>query len=96
MNRALYSPSSFQTHFEVGVLVMLETHRRINGNAFGPTPKALSDDSFNMAGYCIDAHDVMPAGSMEYERFGPEEDDWVWVPTICTRESAAALAQEED
>lgn len=85
MNRDKYAPSRVQSHYQVGLLVMLETHRRINGRKFGPMPKPLSDDAFNMSGYCIDAHDVLPAGSMAFDKFGPDDEDWMWMPTTCLR-----------
>jgi hypothetical protein len=83
--RAMYGPSSIQTHHQVGVLVFVETHRRILGGNFGRIPEALKEDAFSMGGYCLDAHDIIPAGSVAYESFGPEPDDWIWAPTHIER-----------
>lgn len=79
--RILYAPMSCQDHLDVGMQVFLETHRRVFGNNFGKLPKPLRDDAFSMGGYCLDAPTLMPCGSMVSEKFGPEDDDWIWVPT---------------
>ena len=84
--RAMDQPSSTQSHLGLGVLVFVETHRRVFGLQFGPLPRPLRDDAFSMSGYCLDAHDTLPAGSVEYSSFGPGEDDWIWVPTTVDRE----------
>lgn len=85
-NRAMYQPFSTQSHFHIGVLVFMEFHRRILGGKFGSIPEPIKDDAFNMGGYCLDAHETLPAGSMEFISFGPEEDDWNWSPTTVERE----------
>lgn len=76
----LYRPS------HVGVLVFMEYHRRILKGEFGEIPKPISDDAFNMGGYCLDAPELMPAGSTEFYQFGPEKDDWIAEPTSIERE----------
>ncbi len=73
-------------HTWVGLQVFIETHRRILHGAFGRIPKALTDDAFSMAGYCLDAPDLLPAGSVVYERTGPEADDWIAMPSMFYRE----------
>ena len=75
--------------FFVGTLVLLETHRRINGNAFGPMPKPLTDDAHNMGGYCIDAPELIPAGACVFHSFGPEPDDWLVEQVTIQREGGA-------
>lgn len=50
--------------FSIGALVFIETHRRLLGDEFGAIPKPLTDDSFSMSGYCLDAPMLIPAGSM--------------------------------
>lgn len=37
------------------------------------------------AGYCIDAPEILAAGSMERDEFGPNEDDWLAMPTMVER-----------
>lgn len=86
--RPMHAPSSVQSHHHVGVLAFLEAHRRILGNAFGRIPEPISIDAFSAAGYCLDAHDTMPAGSTERDEFGPGRDDWVAVQTIIERGAA--------
>lgn len=85
-SRAMYSPTSTQSHSFVGVLVFMETHRRVLGGLFGRIPSHLKDDAFGMGGYCLDAHPVLPAGSVEYLKFGPGDDEWHWSPTTVDRE----------
>lgn len=83
-NRWKYQTGCVQTHYFVGLQVRLELQHRLVGG-FGTVPKPLSDDAFNMGGYCLDAHEVLPAGSVQFHRFGPDEDDWIFEPTICMR-----------
>jgi hypothetical protein len=86
-NRAMYTPASTQSRLGVGVLVFLEMHRRVLGGKFGSIPAPIRDDAFSMSGYCLDAHELMPAGSMRFHRFGPEPDDWIWESTKVERAS---------
>ncbi len=84
--RHMHQPMSVQSHMHVGVLVRLEVQRRLLGGAlFGRIPKPLSDDAFSASGYCLDAHDTMPAGSTEYTCFGPGADDWIPAATTVER-----------
>jgi hypothetical protein len=85
--RAMHSPTSVQSHFFIGALVFTETHRRILKGEFGRIPRPISDDAFSMGGYCIDAHEIIPAGSVEFDSFGPGPDDWVASPTTTNREA---------
>lgn len=85
-NRAIYQPSSTQSHFHIGVLVFMEFHRRILGGKFGSIPEPIKDDAFNMGGYCLDAHETIPAGSMVYERFGPRPEEWMISQSTTSRE----------
>lgn len=71
---------------KVGLLVFLETHRRVFGNAFGRLPEYLSQDAFDMRGYCIDATDIVLCGSMVFDKFGPAPDDWLAMPSMVERE----------
>lgn len=48
----------------VGVLIFMTYHSRILGNNFGSIPKPIADDCFNQAGYCLDAPNLIPAGSV--------------------------------
>jgi hypothetical protein len=84
-NRFAHQPMSTQSHGNVGVKVFIETHRRVLGGEFGRIPIELSDDAFSMSGYCIDAHEIMPAGSTEFHRFGPDADEWVARPVVVAR-----------
>lgn len=84
--RVRYTPMSIQSHYHVGVLCFIETHRRVLGGAFGRIPEPLKEDAFSMGGYCIDAHESMPAGSTEFSSFGPGKDDWVQAPTTIERD----------
>lgn len=93
--RALHTPSSIQSHFGIGALVFVETHRRILGGKFGSIPKAISDDAFAQGGYCIDAHELMPAGSVEFQRFGAGADEWIANPTHFEREPSAAAPDQD-
>ena len=86
--RVLYTPTNLQSHHGVGVLVFIETHRRILKGRFGRIPVALKDDAFSMGGYCLDAHELLPAGSVKFESFGPGKDEWIWSPTTTQREDA--------
>jgi hypothetical protein len=65
--RPIHRPLRIQSHWHVGALVFMELHTRLHGNQFGLVPKPLRDDAFSAAGYCLDAHDALPAGSMLYE-----------------------------
>ena len=78
-----YAPSRVQTHMHLGAILMSNLYQR----CFNPG-KALSRDAWDMWGYCIDAYEELPAGSMEYYEFGPEADDWCWAATTCMREDA--------
>lgn len=95
MGREMYAPISAQSHSRVGMLVMLETHRRVFKGQFGALPRPLSDDAFSMGGYCLDAFDELPAGSMQYSRFGSDEDDWLWEPTMINREEVVGQSAKE-
>ena len=86
--RYAHQPIRLQTHFNVGVLVRLEMQRRVLGNKFGSIPEPLSADAFSMSGYCLDAHDIIPAGSTEYHSFGQDRDDWIASPTTIERGEA--------
>jgi hypothetical protein len=68
----------------VGILVFLETHRRIGG----VIPDHLSKDAFSMAGYCIDATDTLLCGSIVFDQFGPGTDDWLALPSFVLRDGA--------
>jgi hypothetical protein len=84
--REMYAPSSLQSHGQVGVLCFLELHRRIHGRNFGRVPSHLSDDAFAAAGHCLDAHELLPAGSVESKSFqGADEVEWIWLPTTIKR-----------
>lgn len=85
---------STQTHRFVGVMVFLEMHRRILGKEFGKIPKALSEDAFSMAGYCLDAHEEMPAGSTEFHSFGPGRDDWLAQATTVKRDECTEWSKQ--
>lgn len=85
MSREQHQPTRVQSHHVVGVWVFLETHRRILGGKFGSIPAALKDDAFSMAGYCLDAHDLIPAGSTAFHRFGAGADEWIAEPTTAER-----------
>jgi hypothetical protein len=84
----MYSPHSVQGHHHVGVLVFVELHRRIHKGAFGKVPQPIRDDAFGMSCYCLDAPDIMPAGSVFFDRYGPEPDDWLPMVTTVTRGEA--------
>lgn len=86
--RAMHAPTRLQSHYHVGVLCFVEMHRRILGGRFGRIPAPLQDDAFSMGGYCIDAHELVPAGSTEFHCFGPEPDDWIPSPTTIERSAA--------
>lgn len=85
MNRHAHQSMSVQSHFHVGVLCFMETHRRILGGKFGRIPEPLKEDAFSAGGYCLDAHDVLPAGSTEFISFGPGPDEWGASPTTINR-----------
>jgi hypothetical protein len=70
-NRAFHTPSRVQSHYGIGLLCFTEYHRRILGGEFGRIPKPIQEDAFSQGGYCIDAHDLLPAGSMQFHSFGP-------------------------
>lgn len=44
--------------------------------------------SWVTAGYCIDAPEILAAGSMERDQFGPEPDDFLAMPTMVDRVSS--------
>ena len=96
MSRDQHQPMSTQSHIAVGMLYRLEMQRRILGNKFGAIPKPLSDDCFNMSGYCLDAHELLPAGSTRFHRFGPEEEDWIAEPTTSERAAFGEPVQGAD
>jgi hypothetical protein len=61
----------------LGILIFMETHRRILGGQFGAIPRPIKDWAFAEGGYCIDAPDIIPAGGTEFFSMDPEgmEDD---------------------
>ena len=83
--RFAHQPMTTQSHHRIGLLVFMEMHRRILGGKFGHIPEPLKDDSFSAGGYCIDAYDIMPAGSMEFFAIGPGDDEWLPMPTTLDR-----------
>lgn len=83
--RVMYTPTSVQSHYHVGLLCFVETHRRVLGGKFGRIPAPLQEDAFSMRGYCLDAHELIPAGSVKFDSFGPGDDDWIWSPTHIER-----------
>lgn len=85
--RGQHTPSRMQSNYWVGMLVFIEVHRRIHGSQFGTVPKPLRDDAFCQGGYCLDAPELLPAGSTLFESFGPGVDDWAAVPTSVERTS---------
>ena len=80
------NPSNVGGHHFVGVLMFMETHRRILNGEFGTIPAPIKDDAFSMGGYCLDAPETMPAGSMVYERFGPGPEEWMISQSTTSRE----------
>lgn len=84
----MHQPMSMQSHHSLGVLVFLETHRRLLHGEFGRIPEPLKDDAFSMGSYCLDAHELLPAGSTEFYSFGPGKDDWLPAPTTLLRNGA--------
>lgn len=85
----LTMPELGQHHSAIGLLVFMETHRRILGGKFGRIPKPLSDDAFSMGGYCIDAPDLIPGGGCYYDEFAPPDEEgqnWVVSQFIAQRE----------
>ena len=83
--RYAHQPMNTQSHHQIGLLIFLETHRRILGGEFGRIPGPLKDDAFSMGGYCLDAHEIMPAGSTEFYSVGPGDDEWLACPTTFDR-----------
>lgn len=84
--RFAHQPMSLQTHGHIGMLVFVETHRRVLGGKFGRISEPLSEDAFSMGGYCIDAPETLPAGSTEFHSFGPGADEWIASPTTVARD----------
>lgn len=65
---------SVSGHSFVGILIFMEYHRRILKGEFGSIPEAIKIDSFAQGGYCIDAPEIMPAGSCESMQI--DEEMW--------------------
>jgi hypothetical protein len=82
----MHQPMRVQSHSHIGMLAFVEIHRRVLGGKFGRIPDPLSDDAFSMGGYCIDAHETLPAGSTEFHSFGPGADEWIASPTTVARD----------
>jgi hypothetical protein len=70
----------------VGLEVMAETHRRLFKLQGVAMPKCLMADASNMSGYCIDAPDYLPAGSMRSVTFDVDESVWYTTKSYSTRE----------
>lgn len=69
-----------QGHF-IGVLIFMETHRRLLHGEFGSIPRQLREWAFAEGGYCLDAPELLPAGGCEWIGAGPppegeSEEDW--------------------
>lgn len=77
-------------HGAVGMLVFMETHRRVLGGQLGKIPEPLKIDAFSMSGYCLDAPNDIPAGGMAWECLdlgeGFDPDDAVSVQLTVRRE----------
>jgi hypothetical protein len=55
----------------LGVLIFMETHRRVCGGQFGSIPKPIKEWAFAEGGYCIDAPEQLPAGASEFIDLDP-------------------------
>lgn len=55
----------------LGVLIFMETHRRILGGKFGAIPKPVKEWAFAEGGYCLDAPEQLPAGASEFMDLDP-------------------------
>lgn len=56
---------------QIGMMIFLETHRRILGGQFGRIPDRLSKWAFAEGGYCLDAPELLPAGGCEFMDLDP-------------------------
>jgi hypothetical protein len=61
-----------------GILLMEQYRRTGNANAARRT--------WVEAGYCLDAPELIAAGSHERDIFGDGEEDWLAMPTVVPRE----------
>jgi hypothetical protein len=83
MSREQHQLGSTQSHWYIGILLA------IRNRPLGPlktVDRRLWDYHCTLGGYCLDAYDTMPAGSVAYARIGPSEDDWIASPTTVKRD----------
>lgn len=64
----------------LSMTLVLEQYRR-----FGSESREMK--AWVDAGYCIDAPEIMAAGSMVRDEFGPEIDDWLAMESMIDREA---------
>ena len=71
--RAMHKPGHYTAPDTrvLGLLFIMEFHRRIFGGRFGRIPAPLKDWAFAEGGYCLDAPDMLPAGGCEFFGLDP-------------------------
>lgn len=85
--RYRHYPIETPEHAFIGLLVFIETHRRVFHGQFGKLPRALEQDAFSMGGYCLDAPDELPGGACEFYSIGAEPDEWIVAQVKVSREA---------
>lgn len=79
--RPFHAPSHIQQSDKVGLgaRLMAEMSLRV-------FDRRIWRDAWDQHAYCLDAPDTLLCGSVAYDEFGPEPDDWLAMPTTVQRD----------